>query len=161
MTHAIPDQPVAEAFDLGSIPLLAFGHERLTLAKSERLISHVMVIAEGGEIAFHAHRNEDHLFIVLAGEVQFDFLPPQDSMRLGPLQGILIPSDCYYRFRSVAPENLVLARVGSTPGPTAQRVGLDGRPLRGKSAESGWQPAQADPSGGQLRDVFRPARGLP
>lgn len=95
MTSASPRQTVAIPFDLGAIPLLAGGQARLNLARGERLISHVLVIAEGGETTLHAHRNEEHIFLVLAGQARFEFLPPQDPVQVGPLQGILIPADCF------------------------------------------------------------------
>jgi mannose-6-phosphate isomerase-like protein (cupin superfamily) len=157
MTHSIPEAPVAVPFDLGATPLLDAGHSRLCLARGERMMSHVMVITEGGEINFHAHHNEEHIHFVLAGEACFDFLPPQESMTLGPLQGILIPADCFYRFRSVGQGNLVLFRMGTTPGPDTRRVGLDGQPLRGGSGESGWRPAVPEAGGRLLRDVLTPA----
>jgi mannose-6-phosphate isomerase-like protein (cupin superfamily) len=161
MTESTPAAPVAVPFDLGATPLLDGGHSRLCLARGERLMSHVMVITEGGEVTFHAHRNEEHIFFVLTGEACFDFLPPQESMTLGPLQGILIPADCFYRYRSEGQGNLVLARMGPTPGPDTRRVGLDGQPLRGASGESGWQPAVPELAGRLLRDVLQAATQAP
>lgn len=158
MTSTTPGAPAAIPFDLGSIPLLAAGQARVTLAKGERLISHAMVIAEGGENTLHAHRNEEHIFLVLSGQARFEFLPPLNPLLLGPLQGILLPADCFYSFRSVGEQNLVFARVGSSRGPEAARVGLDGLPLRGKSAEGGWQPGVPDPQGRLLSDLIEPPR---
>ena len=157
MTSATPAAPIAVPFDLGSLPLLSAGQSRLTLVKGDRLTSHAMVIAEGGENSLHAHRNEEHIFLVLAGQARFEFLPPQEPVLLGLLQGILIPADCFYSYCSVGEHNLVFARVGSTRGPDAARVTLDGKELRGKSAEAGWQPGVAEPGARCLGDLFRPA----
>jgi len=150
MTHPTPVSPLALPFDLGALPLLSAGQSRVTLVKGERLISHAMVIAEGGEVTLHAHRNEEHIFLVLAGQARFEFLPPHEPILLKPLQGILIPADCFYSFRSLGEHNLVLARVGSSRGPDTLRVGLDGLPLRGKGAEAGWRPGLPDPGGRTL-----------
>jgi quercetin dioxygenase-like cupin family protein len=157
MTNPPPEAPAAVPFDLGSTPLLAGGQSRVTLVKGERLTSHLMVIAEGGESTLHAHRNEEHIFLVLAGQARFQFLPPQDPVRLEPLQGILIPADCFYSYCSVGEQNLVFVRVGSTRGSDAARVGLDGLPVRGKSPEAGWRPGVPDPSERRLGDLFSPS----
>lgn len=154
MDHPHPPAPVAVPFSMGGIPLLAKGQSRITLVEGERLISHVMVIAEGGETRMHAHRHEEHIFFVLAGQARFMFLASPEPVDLGPVQGILIPADCFYSFRSVGEQNLVLARVGSRRGPDAQRVGLDGLPLRGKSDHAGWQPGVVEQAGHVLADLF-------
>lgn len=114
-----------------------------------------MVIAEGGEVTLHAHRQEEHIFLVLSGQARFEFLPPQDPMLLAALQGILIPADCFYSFTSVGTENLVMLRIGSARGPESVRVGLDGQHLRGKSAAAGWKEGVADQDGRNLGTLFR------
>lgn len=139
---------------MDSIPLLAKGQSRITLVEGERLISHVMVIAEGGETRMHAHRHEEHIFLVLAGQACFIFLASPEPVHLGPLQGILIPADCFYNYSSVGEQNLVLARVGTVHGPDTARVGLDGNQLRGKSGHAGWQPGVVEQEGHVLADLF-------
>lgn len=147
--------PAAIPFKLGSSPLLARGQSRFTLVQGERLISHGMVVAEGGEVTLHAHRHEEHIFLVLSGQARFVFLPPQDQVLLGVLQGILIPADCFYSYSSVGQDNLVMVRVGSARGPEAVRIGLDGQPLRGKSAAAGWQEGVPDQDGRTLDDLLK------
>lgn len=129
MTNPPVDSPVAIAFDLGAIKPPKPGFCRWVLAKGERLISHAMVIPKGGEPDFHAHLHEDHLFLVIDGEAQFEFVTEQESIRLGRLQALFIPDGCYYRFCSVGDQELVFARVGTTRGPDAQRIILDGTSL--------------------------------
>ena len=89
MTSATPAPPIAVPFDLGSLPLLSAGQSRLTLVKGDRLTSHAMVIAEGGENSLHAHRNEEHIFLVLAGQARFEFLPPARARTAGAPAGHL------------------------------------------------------------------------
>lgn len=149
--------PAAVPFELGALPLLSHGKSRTTLVKGDRLISHGMVIAEGGESRMHAHRHEEHIFLVLSGQARFVFLSPQEPMLLGRLQGILIPADCFYRYCSSGEENLVMVRVGSARGPDAVRVGLDEQPLRGMSAAAGWQDGVPDEDGRTLGDLMRPS----
>jgi hypothetical protein len=50
-----------------------------------------------------------------------------------------------------------MARVGTTRGAEASRVGLDGLPLRGNSDRAGWQPARPDSQGRRLLDLFPPS----
>ncbi|MFM7087897.1 MAG: hypothetical protein ACKOXO_13060 [Cyanobium sp.] len=156
MSDSAADTPAAIPFSLGSMPLLAAGHSRLSLVQGERLSGHGMVIAEGGEVTLHAHHHEEHLFLVLAGAVRFSFLPPGEPLLLRPLEGILLPAGCFYSYFSVGEQNLVMARVGTTRGPEASRVGLDGQPLRGNSDRAGWQPARPDPQGRRVVDLFPP-----
>lgn len=146
----------AVPFELNSTPLLALGQSRITLVKGERLISHGMVIAEGGEFTMHAHRHEEHIFVVLTGQARFEFLPPQEPLLLDPLQGILIPADCFYSFCSAGEENLVLLRVGSVRGPEAVRIGVDEQPLQANSAAAGWKAGLPDQDGRTVGDLFRP-----
>jgi len=83
MSDSAAATPAAIPFSLGSTPLLAGGHSRLSLVQGDGLSGHVMVIAEGGEVTLHAHNHEEHLFLVLSGEVRFSFLPPPRSSAAG------------------------------------------------------------------------------
>jgi mannose-6-phosphate isomerase-like protein (cupin superfamily) len=146
MTEQPSDAPVAVGFNLGAIQPKNSGFSRWILAKGQRLITHAMVIPQGGELDFHAHLNEEHIFIVINGEAQFEFANAQVSMRLGQLQSVLIPPGCYYRFCSVGKEKLVLTRVATIRGLDAKRVGLDGKSL---DFEAGYQEPPQQPADGR------------
>lgn len=150
-----PDSPVsAVTFDLGPTPLLAGGQSRMQLVSGDRLLSHILVVAQGGEVKLHAHKDEEHIFLILAGQARFSFATCSETLLLGPLQGIQIPSDCFYSYRSIGTENLVIYRVGTIPDARTSRIGLDGLPLRGKSQEGGWRPSTPDISAQVLSDRF-------
>lgn len=150
-----PESPVsAVTFDLGPTPLLAAGQSRARLVSGDHLLSHVVVVAQGGEITLHAHKNEEHIFLILAGKAKFSFANRSETILLGPLQGIQIPSDCFYSYCSIGSDNLVIYRVGTLPDAQTTRIGHDGRPLRGKSPEGGWKPVTSDINGRVLSDLF-------
>lgn len=156
MSKPDSEAPIPIPFDIGSLQLLASGQSRHTLAVGKRLISHGMVIAEGGENTMHAHYDEEHVFLVLSGHAHFAFVAPQKPILLTPLQGILIPAGCFYSFCSTGTDNLTFVRVGTARDSNTKRVGLDGQELRGKSSEAGWQAGILDHEARNLRDLFEP-----
>lgn len=82
-----------------------------------------------GENELHAHPHEDHVFLVLAGEVEFTGAKGvvARAVRFG---GAMIPSGVLYRFRAMGEEPLVMLRVGTatvTGQDMHHRVHPDGR----------------------------------
>lgn len=138
-------EPAAIPFNVVASQATDSNPTRLTLAKGERLICHAMVIPTGGELDFHAHLNEEHIFFVTEGEAEFNFLNEQQTIRLGPLQAVLIPAGCFYRYCSVGDGSLVMTRVGTIRGPDARRIGLDGKAL---DAQSSYQAPGREPKAG-------------
>jgi len=144
----MPDEPRLAA-DSGLKPtvfrmrtqLLDDGRSNTPLAETDNMWARLKVYATGGENTLHAHPNEDHMFIVLAGEATF-FGPSGEETRLGRNNGIMLPGGCLYHFRSTAAEPLVLLRVGCAAndrGAHKERVGADGGPLPGKSKANKWK----------------------
>ena len=117
-------------------PLMAQGRLDTVLAETETMQVRIKCYAAGGENALHAHRAEDHTFIVLAGQARF-WGTDGEIATLGRNQGILLPKGCYYRFESCADEPLVLLRVGARLGKAdVPRLTPDGRPIPGDSLEN-------------------------
>ncbi len=95
------------------------------------------VYFEGGENATHTHLAEDHLFFVLSGQATFHLGRDGEEVKVANrYEGVLLPRGAYYRFQSSGEENLVMLRVGATSGDDRGRVGANGLPLPGHSAEN-------------------------
>ena len=121
--------------------LLDDGRSNTPLAETGNMWARLKVYASGGENTLHAHPNEDHMFIVLAGESTF-FGPNGEETKLDRNNGIMLPAGCHYKFRSTAKEPLVLLRVGCAVNDRADhktRIGIDGGPLPGKSNANKWK----------------------
>jgi mannose-6-phosphate isomerase-like protein (cupin superfamily) len=134
--------PEATSFTLQG-QLLAQGRTMDLLAKTDLLAAHLKVYAAGGENAIHTHSQEDHMFVILAGEATFRLGESEAIRVLRKNDGIMIPSGSYYWFLSSGDENLVLLRVGAKrEGWTNfdDRVDLAGKPFAGDSVENKEQP---------------------
>jgi mannose-6-phosphate isomerase-like protein (cupin superfamily) len=97
------------------------------------------VYAAGGENAIHTHSQEDHMFVILAGEATFRLGEREEVRVLRKHDGIMIPSGSYYWFLSSGDENLVLLRVGAKRegwNNFDDRIDLDGNPFSGDSVEN-------------------------
>jgi mannose-6-phosphate isomerase-like protein (cupin superfamily) len=134
-SQLVKDSPAATPFKLEAA-LLDQGRTMDLLARANVLAAHIKVYAEGGENAIHAHTQEEHLFVILAGEATFH-LGHEDRVKvLTKHDGIIIPAGSFYWFVSSGAENLVLLRVGAkTQGWTDfdDRVDVNGEPFPGDS----------------------------
>ncbi len=101
----------AYIFSMRNLPLLEQGTTYDSLATAPNLWLSIKVYASGGENALHAHRAEDHAFVVLQGKATFTF--GDGSQRVvGQHEGVMLPRDVAYKFEADAKENLVLLRMG-------------------------------------------------
>ena len=121
--------------------LLADGRSVVPLAETESLWSWIKVYASGGENVLHAHTNEDHMFIILAGRARF-FGPNGEARELGRNDGLMLPAGTLYHFNACSDEPLVLLRVGARAGegPLSDRIGQDGEPIPGGSKKNKFKP---------------------
>jgi mannose-6-phosphate isomerase-like protein (cupin superfamily) len=121
--------------------LLEEGRSLVPLAETESLWSWIKVYATGGENTLHAHPNEDHMFVVLAGQATF-FGPDDEEKNIGRHQGLMLPAGTLYRFHASGDEPLVLLRVGARGGDGAlkARLGADGQLLPGGSKRNKFSP---------------------
>lgn len=142
MTQTAKTAPPATTFELRSA-LLEQGRTMDLLGATEHLAAHIKVYAEGGENTIHAHSQEEHLFVILAGEATFH-LGHEDTVKvLRKHQGVIIPANSYYWFVSSGNENLVLLRVGAKAqgwNSFDDRVDVNGQPFPGDSAANKEKP---------------------
>jgi mannose-6-phosphate isomerase-like protein (cupin superfamily) len=152
----------AQPFSLRGAPLLARGQTMTALAESGMLWLHLKIYAEGGENRTHNHPEEDHAFLILAGEAEF-IGADGATRRLGRYDGILIPRGVAYRFRSVGEDNLVMVRAGAgLPDPgTAQRRGDPGRDPKALPAAMRVRQELGAPQGAPATDVAGAGVPLP
>jgi mannose-6-phosphate isomerase-like protein (cupin superfamily) len=98
-------------FSMRNLPLLEQGTTYDSLATAPNLWLSIKVYASGGENALHAHRAEDHAFIVLQGEAIFTF-GDGSQRKVGQYEGVMLPRNVHYKFEADAKQNLVLLRMG-------------------------------------------------
>ena len=127
-------------FDLRT-QLVADGRSLKPLAETESLWSWVKVYASGGENVLHAHTNEDHLFIILAGKAVF-YGPNGEERELGRNEGLMLPAGTLYYFHASSEEPLVLLRVGARAkdGDIGDRIGADGSAIPSGSKKNKFKP---------------------
>lgn len=144
----------ATVFSANGFPLLSAGSTTDLVARTSSLWIHVKVYADGGENGLHAHRAEDHVFVVLEGEATFYDETGAETV-VSRNDGILIPRKTLYRFRSSGNTNLVMLRIGSAAGEedlfeaSGQRVGQSGQPAPGDAPENGAGAIRGTPIPGQ------------
>jgi mannose-6-phosphate isomerase-like protein (cupin superfamily) len=126
----------ATVFKLTDTQLLSVGRSDRVVAKSENLTARIKVYAEGGENVIHSHAREEHMFLVLAGQATFHLGKEERPQVVNQFEGVLLPAKAYYWFQSTGDENLVLFRVGTGKRDGDDRMGRDGGPLPGDSAEN-------------------------
>jgi len=136
-TKQTESSPKTSVFSL-KMPYLSKGRITSLVAETDNLWIHGKMNAEGGENALHTHLDEDHAFVVLEGEVTF-FDEAGNRSVLKPYQGIMIPRGAYYRYLNTGSGNLMVLRVGAgskNEQNEGNRIGPNGRPLHGDSAEN-------------------------
>jgi mannose-6-phosphate isomerase-like protein (cupin superfamily) len=105
------ETPKAQLFSLKT-PYMKQGRVTQLVAETPNMWIHTKINAEGGENEIHAHRDEDHSFIVLEGEMSV-FDEKGNEIRVKPYQGILLPKGAYYRYLNTGKGNLVVLRIGA------------------------------------------------
>jgi mannose-6-phosphate isomerase-like protein (cupin superfamily) len=133
------ETPKAQLFSLKT-PYMQQGRVTQLVAETPNMWIHTKINAEGGENEIHAHRDEDHSFIVLEGEMSV-FDEKGNEIRVKPYQGILLPKGAYYRYLNTGKGNLVVLRIGAgvrnkPQAGAAMRVRPDGREILGGSVEN-------------------------
>jgi mannose-6-phosphate isomerase-like protein (cupin superfamily) len=136
---ATDQKPRAYTFSLKT-PYMQQGRVTQLVAETENMWIHTKINAEGGENEIHAHRDEDHSFIVLEGQMSV-FDETGREMKVEKYQGVMIPKGAYYRYLNTGSGNLVVLRIGAgvkgqAQGDEAMRVRPDGRPLLAGSVEN-------------------------
>lgn len=135
------EAPRPQVFSLKA-PYMRQGRVTQLVARTPDLRIHTKINAEGGENELHAHRDEDHAFIVLEGRMSV-FDEHGTEMVVEPCQGVLLPRGAYYRYLNTGSGNLVVLRIGTGFAPTAeamaqQRVSTTGEAIREGTAQNKW-----------------------
>ena len=119
--------------------LLSQGRSDYTLARTKAMSIRIKCYAQGGENALHTHPGQDHTFIVMAGKAKF-YGVDGEVTELTRNQGILIPEGFYHYFSSCGEEPLVMLRISAEKRKVpARRIGIDGKPFKGKTQENNYQ----------------------
>ncbi|MEK7943613.1 cupin domain-containing protein [Pigmentiphaga sp. YJ18] len=136
--HALYQEGKPSFFEVSG-PLPATGRTDTALAATPNLTVILKCYEACGENTLHAHTTEDHVFIVLKGEVNF-YGPGGEVRTFGPLHGVMLPRGTFYRFRASEGEPLVMLRIGCSAqqgGDMFARIGADGRQMDGNSTQNG------------------------
>lgn len=128
-------------------PIPSTGRTNQVLGATEILSVVLKTYAEGGENELHAHPNEDHIFVVLQGEAQFEG-PAEEVQKVRRYDCVLLPAGSYYKFRACGDEALVLLRIGAALASgidVLARIGTDGLAFDGYSAANNETPPTFEP----------------
>jgi mannose-6-phosphate isomerase-like protein (cupin superfamily) len=131
------DDPKAVKLTLNGTPVLSAGRYDVVIGQANGFGARIKVYAEGGENATHTHRDEEHLFFVLAGQATFHLeRDGETTLIVDRFEGVLLPHGAFYRFESSGAENLVMLRVAQAGSDRRSRIGADDRPLPGGTPEN-------------------------
>jgi len=121
------------------LPLLAQGMSKHALCSGDNSTMRVHCYSTGmGEThGLHAHPEEEHVFLVLHGRVQFSDLDGK-LPTLSVHQGLWIPKGCFYEFYNPGPEPLVILRFGAMQKGADESMRLDpeGHFIPGRSSQN-------------------------
>jgi len=121
--------------------LLDDGRSIIPLAETENMWAWMKVFASGGENIIHAHTNEDHMFIILAGRAIF-YGPNGEEKEVGCNDGLMLPAGTLYRFHASSDEPLVIVRIGCRGGDGSleERMYEDGKPVMSGTRDIKFKP---------------------
>ena len=91
-------KPGANFFNL-RVQLPKEGKNETPMAATPRMWVSLKTYASGGENTMHAHLNEDHTFIVMQGEAEFE-IGDQGKRIVGRHEGVLLPHGTQYCFQA-------------------------------------------------------------
>ena len=121
------------------IPMLCGGMSRDLLCKGENATFriHCYSTGMGEKHGFHAHTEEEHLFIVLQGSAVFSGLDGK-LPTVEKNKGIWLPKGCFYEFYNPGPEPLIVVRFGAvnTGANESTRVTPQGAAIKGRSSSN-------------------------
>lgn len=119
--------------------LLSGGMTKDLLCKGENSLVtlHCYSSGMGEKHGLHAHKEEEHVFIVLHGTAVFSDidgkLPP-----MGRNQGLWLPKGCFYEFYNPGPDSLVVIRFGALQkgANPSTRITPEGEPILGRASQN-------------------------
>ena len=119
--------------------LVREGHTRHLLAETDVMTLRIHCYAPGiGENALHSHTKEDHIFLVLDGNAQFNTgRDGKTILKASKNHAVVLPAGCYYQFCNSGDMPLVMARIGAGSDKQDERLNPDGTPIPGRTHEQG------------------------
>jgi oxalate decarboxylase/phosphoglucose isomerase-like protein (cupin superfamily) len=102
---------VAQTFEIKT-PLLTGGRSQMPLSRTDLVSVMLNYYTPGRKNTLHNHPGEDHVFVVLDGEVTF-YDKENRTMVLNKGQGIMIPGDWSYCFQNTGKRDLAMLRFGA------------------------------------------------
>jgi mannose-6-phosphate isomerase-like protein (cupin superfamily) len=121
--------------------LVSQGHTRVLLAETDNSTFRIHCYGpKSGENGLHAHTDEDHIFVVLQGEAQFnDLNGPLPVLRKH--QALMLPKGCFYSFSNDGEDSLVMLRFGAMEKNfKGDRLDPNGKPIPGRGHAPGSKP---------------------
>lgn len=119
------------------IPMLNSGMSRDLLCSGENSTFriHCYSTGMGEKHGFHAHIEEEHVFVVLHGQAVFSGLDGKLPIT-AKNEGVWLPKGCFYEFVNPGPEPLVVLRFGAQDADAnaSLRLTPEGDPIRGRSS---------------------------
>lgn len=126
-----------EMIDL-KIPLVEKGMTRDLLAQGDHSTFRIHCYSPNqGEVhGLHAHIDEEHLFVILNGVVNFSSIDGE-LPQLGKYQALWLPKGCFYEFVNPGPDPLVVLRFGATREKMTSGLRLTpgGEPIAGRGTQ--------------------------
>jgi mannose-6-phosphate isomerase-like protein (cupin superfamily) len=127
-----------ETFSL-KIPLLSGGMSRDLLCSGENSTFriHCYSTGMGEKHGFHAHIEEEHVFVVLQGTAVFSSLDGKLPV-MEKNSGIWLPKGCFYEFYNPGPDPLVVLRFGAqaTGANASLRLTPEGESIKGRGSSN-------------------------
>ncbi|MFN4283554.1 MAG: cupin domain-containing protein [Alphaproteobacteria bacterium] len=128
-----PSREMPQALGLRT-QMLSQGHSKRLLACTDLMTFHVHCYGpKGGENGLHTHMDEDHVFVILQGELLFRGLDgPLPPLRRH--QALFLPKGCYYSFSNETEEPAIVIRFGASAElGEGRRFDPEMNPLEGRS----------------------------
>ena len=103
------------AFDASVVDVPDNAKAHIRLAGTDSCRASVQVLNGGGDNNLHYHPNMDLIYMVLKGRIQF--YGPGDELigDYGPNEGLLLPENSRYWFKSVGDEEAHLLQIAGYP----------------------------------------------
>lgn len=113
---------VSFAFDGSDVEAPDGGKVHVKLAGTDSCRASIQILRNGGDNNLHYHPNMDLIYMVLKGRIRF--YGPGDKVigEYGPQEGLLLPENARYWFKSLGEEEAWLLQVAGYPkGAAASR----------------------------------------
>lgn len=121
------------SFDTTGIELPDMGKVHVKLAGTDSCRASVQILRNGGDNNLHYHPNMDLIYMVLKGRVRF--YGPNEAVlgEYGPHEGLLLPENARYWFKSVGADDAWLLQIAGYPKGAAASKRIPCEPRKASS----------------------------